>query len=98
MKANPVSNSTLILRSQVEYSTETQSVILRCILERPATGQRRGFTDAEALLAALRTDLMEMQNEIIPSEQQKSENPHGIGAPPDTPDPTPLTKEELSTS
>lgn len=35
MKVNPVLNYTLIIRSQVEYSTATQSVVLPCILETP---------------------------------------------------------------
>ncbi|MFN8494723.1 MAG: hypothetical protein U0350_44385 [Caldilineaceae bacterium] len=71
MKANPVMYSTLIIRSQAEYSTITQSVILRCVLETPATGQRRGFTDLDDLLVALRAELMELQNQIIPPEQEK---------------------------
>lgn len=69
MKANPVMYSTLIIRSQVEYST-TQSVILRCVLEMPATGQRRGFTDLDDLLVALRAELMELQRQIIPLDQK----------------------------
>lgn len=70
MNANPVIYCTLIIRSQSEYSVSTQTVITRCIVETPATGQRRGFTDIEALLAALRVELLEMQNKIIPSDQE----------------------------
>ena len=68
MKVNPVMYNTLIIRSQIEYST-TQSVILRCVLETPATGQRRGFTDLDALLFALRTELTELQIQITPPEK-----------------------------
>lgn len=64
MKANSVINSTHIIRSQAEYSAAAQAVILRCILETPATGQRRGFTDMDTLLDALRTDLAELQDQI----------------------------------
>ena len=70
MKANLVMYSTLIIRSQVEYSS-TQSVILRCVLEMPATGQRHGFTDLDALLDALRAELMEFQHRIIPPDEGK---------------------------
>lgn len=69
MKANPVVNCTLIIRSQAEYSATTQAVILRCILEMPATGQRSGFTDLEALLHALRAELVAIQNLIMPPAQ-----------------------------
>lgn len=71
MKANPVINSTLIIRRQVEYSTVTQTVSLRCMLETPATNQRRGFTDIAALLAALQAELTGLQNQIIPLNKEK---------------------------
>ena len=73
MKANPVIHCNLIIRSQIEYSTTAQAVIVRCILETPATGQRHGFTDVEALLAALRTELLGLQNQIIPPDQEKGQ-------------------------
>lgn len=71
MKSNPVVYCNLIVRSQIEYSTATQAVIVRCILETPATGQRHGFTDVEALLAALRVELMTIQNQIVLASQAK---------------------------
>jgi len=71
MKSNPVVYCNLIVRSQIEYSMATQAVIVRCILETPATGQRHGFTDVEALLAALRVELMTIQNQIVPASQEK---------------------------
>lgn len=74
MKANPVVYCNLIIRSQLEYSATTQAVIVRCMLESPATGQRQGFTDVEALLAALRTELMAMQSQIISLEEEKKNN------------------------
>ncbi|MFN8494713.1 MAG: hypothetical protein U0350_44335 [Caldilineaceae bacterium] len=80
MKANPVIYNALIIRSQVEYST-MESVILRCVLETPATGQRCGFTDLDALLVALRAELMEFQNQIIPLDQQNLKSPAVPGNP-----------------
>jgi hypothetical protein len=71
MKPNPVIHCTLIIRSQIEYSRVTQEVTMRCILEMPATGQRLGFTEIEALLTTLRAQLLEMQYQIIPLEQGK---------------------------
>lgn len=65
MKNMPVVNYTLIIRSQSEYSAATQTVVLRCMLEKAGTGQRRGFTDIDALLNALRMELMELQTQII---------------------------------
>lgn len=50
MATNSVINSTLIVRSQAEYSPATQTLSVRFILEMPATGQHRGFADVEALL------------------------------------------------
>lgn len=69
MKANPVINCTFIIRSQIEYSNATQGVSLRCLLEMPATGQHRGFTEVEALLAVLRAELVNLQHQIIPQGQ-----------------------------
>ena len=68
MKVNPVRNCTLVIRSQAEFSAATQTVIMRCILELPATGQRRGFSDVDALLTALRAELTDMQRKIVPPE------------------------------
>lgn len=45
----------------------TQTVVLRCLLEKPMTGQRCGFTEVDALLTALRADLMALQGQITPS-------------------------------
>ena len=73
MKPNPVIHCNLIIRSQIEYSTAAQAVIVRCILETPATGQRHGFTDVEALLVVVRAELMGLQNQIIPPEQEKGQ-------------------------
>ncbi|MEZ4868833.1 MAG: hypothetical protein R3C14_46340 [Caldilineaceae bacterium] len=68
MKVNPVINCTLIIRSQAEYSAATQTVVLRCVLEMPATGQRHGFTEVEALLITLRAQLTDLQSQIIPPD------------------------------
>lgn len=73
MESNPVAYCTLIVRTQAEYSTLAQAVVVRCILEIPATGQRRGFTDVDELLAALRADLLEAQHQMIPSDGVKEE-------------------------
>lgn len=73
MKANSVIYHNLIIRSQAEYSADTQSVILRCVLEAPATGQRYGFIDLDALLAALRAELTALQNQIIPPDEEKKQ-------------------------
>ena len=70
MKANRVIYSNHIIRSQIEYSTETQTVVVRCILEIPATGQRRGFTSLEALITALQNELLELQSQIMPDESK----------------------------
>lgn len=72
MKVNSVVNCTHILRSQAEYDGISQTVVLRCILEMPATGERRGFTDIESLLTALRTELMEVHNHTIPFDSGKN--------------------------
>jgi hypothetical protein len=73
MKTNSVIYHTLIIRSQAEYNAATQSVSLRCMLETPATGQRHGFTDVDALLAALRAELMEIQYQIISPAPEKGQ-------------------------
>jgi hypothetical protein len=49
-------------------------VILRCILETPVTGQRRGFTDVDALLAAIRADLLNMQEQMIPPDPESGKS------------------------
>ncbi len=85
MNVNPVLNCTLVIRSQVEYSATTERVVLRCLLEKSATGQRRGFTEVDALLTALRAELMELQNQIIPQERQKLECAAGPGVTPVAP-------------
>ena len=90
MNVNSVLNCTLIIRSQVEYSVTVGTVILRCILEVPATGQRRGFTSTEDLLAALRAELMAVQNQIVPPDQQPLKNPTAF-------DMTPLPQDGEST-
>jgi len=65
MNANPVARCNHIIYSQIEYNTTTQVVVVRCILESLTTGQRHGFTDVDALLEALRKELMEMQTQIV---------------------------------
>jgi len=42
---------------------------LRCILETPATSQRRGFSDAETLLTALCAELIGLQNQMTTPAQ-----------------------------
>ncbi|MBP7962929.1 MAG: hypothetical protein KBG20_07160 [Caldilineaceae bacterium] len=70
MKVNSVVNCTHILRTQAEYDGISQAVVLRCILEMPATGERRGFTDIESLLTALRSELMEVHNHTLPLDPE----------------------------
>ena len=70
MKANPVRHYTLIIRSQVEYSIPTQAMNLRYMMATPTNGQHRGFADIDDLLAAVRAELLEMQNQIIPPDQE----------------------------
>lgn len=74
MKSHSVIYCTLIIRSQIEYSTTAQAMIVRCVLEKPATGQRHGFTDVDALLTALRAELVEMQYRLIALEGGKKNN------------------------
>lgn len=69
MNSNRVVNCMFVLRSEAEYSVATQRVILRCVLEVPATGQRQGYTEVEALLTALRTELLTIQAQMIPPNQ-----------------------------
>ena len=64
MDVYPVSNCTHIIRIQMEFSLTTQRFVLRCILETPATGERRGFTDMDALTAALYAELTDMQDRM----------------------------------
>lgn len=73
MNVNPVRDATYIVRCQVEYSTATQTAVLRCLLEKPATGQRCSFTDLEALLVMLRAEIRGLQAQIIAVDEQ-SEN------------------------
>ncbi|CAN5817453.1 hypothetical protein BH10CHL1_BH10CHL1_26970 [soil metagenome] len=73
MNPNPIIHCTFIIRGQIEYSLATQTVSLRCLLEMPITGQRRGFTDMKVLLAALQAELMALQKQIIPLDQEKGE-------------------------
>lgn len=68
MTTNPTINCTFIIRSQAEYSPASQTLSVRLMLEMPATGQHRGFVDLEALLTALRIELVETHRQIIPSE------------------------------
>jgi hypothetical protein len=89
MKINPVANCTLIIRSQAEYSVATRTVVMRCLLEKAATGQRRGFTEVDALLTALRAELMELQSQMIPPDQQDSKNPAGAEETSTAPGPAP---------
>jgi hypothetical protein len=71
MKANPVMHCTLIIRSQVEYSITAQELIPRYMVAMPANGQHRGFTDIDALLAAVRAELLAMQSQMMPPKQEK---------------------------
>ena len=97
MNTNPVAYCTLIIRSQVEYSLTTQTVVMRCMLEKSATGQRHGFTDVDALLTVLRAELMALQTQIIPLDQQNLENPAVIDGAPSVPALPPLLKADRST-
>ncbi len=63
-KMNPVGNYSLVIRVQAEYSPATQTVTLRCMLETPATGQHRGFTDLDALLAAIQAHVLALQDDL----------------------------------
>lgn len=68
MKLNSVRHCSFLIRTQVEYSAVTGKVTLRCLLEIPAMGQRRGFTDVETLLASLRAELSELQKQAEASD------------------------------
>lgn len=70
MKTNPVSNCTFIIRCQAEYSAASRTVTLRCILEMPAGGRHRSFSDMDALLAALEADLLSMQSRLVLSGRE----------------------------
>lgn len=70
MSNNRVVNCMFVLRSQAEYSAATQRVVLRCVLEVPATGQRQGYTEVEALLTALRAELLKIQVQMIPPDSE----------------------------
>jgi hypothetical protein len=93
MNINPVITCTLIIRSQVEYSIAAQEVIVRCILEKSATGQRRGFTDVEVLLTALRAELLALQNQMIPPEEKNLKKSVATVADDTTITPAPLTAD-----
>lgn len=54
---NQVTNCTLIIRSQAEYSPAANALSVRFMLELPATGQHRGFIDVEDLVTAMRIEL-----------------------------------------
>ena len=82
-----------IIRSQVEYSGVTQTVILRCLLEKAATGQRRGFADVDALLIALRAELMDLQSQILPPDAPNPKNAADTGNTTVAPDATPLASD-----
>ncbi|MCX6049018.1 MAG: hypothetical protein NT075_28285, partial [Chloroflexi bacterium] len=69
MNPNPVKYGTLIIRSQVEYSVRTQETIWRYMMTMPATGQQRGFTDLDTLLAAVCTELLALQHQVTPPDQ-----------------------------
>ena len=68
MDDNSVINCIYIIRSQAEYIADTQSMVVRCTLEVPTTGQRCGFSDVEDLLSALRLELTATHNHGPPSE------------------------------
>ena len=74
MQVNPVANYIFIIRTQAEYSLVAHTVSVRCILEVPSTGERHGFADVEALLAALGAELIAAHATIIPMDE-KEENP-----------------------
>ena len=46
-----------VIRVWHEEAVENGEIVLRCLLERPDTGQRSGFTNTEALLEALHAEL-----------------------------------------
>jgi hypothetical protein len=70
-KLNPVGNYSLVIRVQAEYSPATQMVTLRCMLETPATGEHRGFTDLDALLAAIEASVLALQDELRRAEPER---------------------------
>ncbi|MBX3051113.1 MAG: hypothetical protein KF753_06555 [Caldilineaceae bacterium] len=71
MSVNSVINRTYIVRSQAEYSAATDTVILRCTLETPSTGERRGFADIQALIEALQAELADIQMHIVSPEEEE---------------------------
>lgn len=97
MNSNPVANCTLIIRSQAEYSVATQRIVVRCLLEKSTTGQRRGFTDVDTLLIALRAELLELQNQIIPPDSPNLKSAVESGSPLAIPDHALLSNDDLPT-
>lgn len=75
MKSNAVDFHNFIIRSQIEYSAAGRTTAVRCILETSATGERRGFTDIDALLACLREEMIAARNHARPIGEEERENP-----------------------
>lgn len=69
---NPVTNCTLIIRSQAEYSPTASRLNVRFMLEMPTTGQHRGFVDVEDLVTALRIELEEWMELYHSSQREKN--------------------------
>jgi hypothetical protein len=61
MPVEPFQYHVCIVRAWRETTAQTEEQVWRFTLEIPGTGQRLGFTDAHALMDALRTELQDMQ-------------------------------------
>lgn len=57
----PLFTHVYVVRSWQERTTQGREIVMRYALDIPATGQRRGFTESEALLDTLSTELTRAQ-------------------------------------
>ena len=64
-------NGFFIVRTQAEYSPVTKMVSVRAILEIPMTGQQIMCVDDETLLSALKTEISEAHQQIIPKQKEE---------------------------
>ena len=71
MSNTPLINGIFIIRTQAEYSPITKIVSVRTILEMPMTGQQIMCVDVETLLSALKTEISEAHQQIIPKQKEE---------------------------
>jgi hypothetical protein len=70
MSDTPLINGIFIIRTQAEYSPVTKMVSLRAILEMPMSGQQIMCVDVETLLSALKAEISETHQQIIPKQKE----------------------------